>query len=84
MLAQRGILFFLKTEKQKINISQSKYTNFCLNLDKIACISQKEFEAINCKSIKERFNQCINFIALNTLISKAPIISMKFCKITRI
>ena len=63
MLAQRGILFFLKTEKQKINISQSKYTNFCLNLDKIACISQKEFEAINCKSIKERFNQCINFIA---------------------
>ena len=65
MLAQHGILIFLKN---KIKISQNKCNRFCLQLDKMSHISQKEFETINWLSIKERYNQCVKIqLPSNTL-----------------
>ena len=57
--------------------------SFLFQLDKISHISQKEFEANNWLSIKQRYNQCVNSIAykyfdnqctryLNEVFMKAP------------
>ena len=46
--------------KNTIQTSQNKCFGFCLQLDKMSHISQKEFETINWLSIKERYNQCVN------------------------
>ena len=43
--------------KNKIQTSQNKCIRFCLQLDEMSHISQKEFETINWLSIKERYNQ---------------------------
>ena len=42
MLAQHGILIFLKKIKNKIQTSQNKCIRFCLQLDKMSYISQKK------------------------------------------
>ena len=42
MLAQHGILIFLKKIKNKIQTSQNKCIRFCLQLDKLSYISQKK------------------------------------------
>ena len=52
MLAQHGILIFLKKIKNKIQTSQNKCIRFCLQLDKMSYISQKKkkkkkFETLN-------------------------------------
>ena len=39
MLAQHGILIFLKKIKNKIQTSQNKCIRFCLQLDKMSYIS---------------------------------------------
>ena len=62
---------------------QSKCIRFCLQLDKIPHISQKEFETINWLPVKERYNQCVNSVSfkyfdnqcqhyLNEVFMKAP------------
>ena len=40
--------------KNKIQTAQNKCAPFCLNLDKMAHISQKEFEKLNWLPINER------------------------------
>ena len=49
-----------KKLNNKTQTSQNKCTGFCLQLDKMPHISQKEFQMINWLPIKERYNQCIN------------------------
>ena len=48
-----------KNVKNKIQTSQNKCVPFCLNLDKVAHISQNEFEKLNWLPISDRINQCI-------------------------
>ena len=60
-----------KKLKNRIQILQNNCIHFCLQLDKMSYISQKEFETINWLSIKERYNQCVNSIAFKYF---APII----------
>ena len=52
-----------KKLKNRIQTLQNKCIRFCLQLDKMSHISQKEFETINWLPIKERYNQCVNSIA---------------------
>ena len=69
--------------KKRIQTSRDKCIRFCLQLDKMSHISQKEFETISWLPIKERYNQCVNSIAfkyfddqcphyLNEIFMKAP------------
>ena len=55
---------FSKKLKNRIETLQNKFIHFSLQLDKMSHISQKEFETINWLPIKEKYNQCINSIAL--------------------
>ena len=48
-----------KKLKNKIQTTQNKCVRFCLNLDKMAHISQNEFEKLNWLSISDRINQYI-------------------------
>ena len=48
-----------KKLKNKIQTSQNKCVRFCLNLDKMAHISQNEFEKLNWLPISNRINQYI-------------------------
>ena len=48
-----------KKLKNKIQTTQNKCVRFCLNLDKMAHISQNEFEKSNWLPISDRINQCI-------------------------
>ena len=52
-----------KKLKNRIQALQNKCIRFCLQLNKMSHISEKEFEIINCLPIKERYNQCVNSIA---------------------
>ena len=52
-----------KSKKNFFQTSQNKCIRFCLQMAKMARISQKEFEPMNWLPIKERFHQCINSIA---------------------
>ena len=45
--------------KNKIQTTQNKCVRFCLNLDKMAHISQNGFEKLNWVPISDRINQCI-------------------------
>ena len=51
---------------------QNKRIRFCLQLDKLSHISQKEFETINWLSIKERYNKCVNLIAFKYFDNQCP------------
>ena len=51
---------------------QNKCIRFCLQLDKMSHISQKEFETINWLPIKERYNQCVNSIAFKHFDNQCP------------
>ena len=48
--------------KKEIQSSQNKYIRYCLLLDKIAHISEKDFETMKSLPINEILNQCINSI----------------------
>ena len=48
-----------KKLKNKIQTTQNKCVRFCLNLDKMAHISQNEFKKLNWLPISDRTNQCI-------------------------
>ena len=53
-----------KKLKNRIQTSQNKYICFCLQLDKMTHISHKEFRTLNWLPMTERFDQCMNSIAL--------------------
>ena len=72
MLAQHGIVIFLYKLKSKIQTSQNKCIRFCLQLGKMSHISQEEFETINWLPIKERYNQCVNSVALEYFDNQCP------------
>ena len=61
-----------KKLKNRIQTSQNKCICFCLQLDKMSHISQKEFKTINGLPIKERYNQCINSIAFKYFDNQCP------------
>ena len=65
---------FTKKLINRIQTSQDKCIRFCLQLDKMIHISDKEFETLNWLLVTERFNQCINSIFLKTLMINALII----------
>ena len=48
-----------KKMKNKIQTTQKKCVRFCLNLDKMAHISQNEFEKLNWLPISDRINQSL-------------------------
>ena len=48
-----------KKLKNKFQTTQNKCVRFCLNLDKMAHISQNEFEKLNWLPISDRINLCI-------------------------
>ena len=48
-----------KKLKNKIQTTQNKWLRFCLNLDKMAHISQNVFEKLNWLPTSDRINQCI-------------------------
>ena len=48
-----------KKFRSKIQTTQNKYVRFSLNLDKMAHISQNEFEKLNWLPISDRINQCV-------------------------
>ena len=51
-----------KKLKNRIQTSQNKCINFCLQLDKTTHISHKEFETLNWLPVTERIHQSINSI----------------------
>ena len=61
-----------KKLKTRIQILQNKCIRFCLQLDKMSDISQKEFETINWLPIKERYNQYVNSVALKYFDNQCP------------
>ena len=61
-----------KKLKNKIQTLQNKCIRFCLQLDEMSHISQKEFETINWLPIKERYNQCVNSIAFKYFDNQCP------------
>ena len=61
-----------KKLKNRIQTSQNKCIRFCLQLDKMSHISQKEFEAINWLPFKERYHQCVNSIAFKYFDNQCP------------
>ena len=48
-----------KKLKNKIRTAQNKCVRFCFNLDKMAHISQNEFEKLNWLPTSDRINQCV-------------------------
>ena len=50
---------FLSGIKKEIKNCSKKYVFFCLNLDKIAHMSPKEFQILNW-TVQYRFNQCVS------------------------
>ena len=61
-----------KNLKSRIQTSQSKCICFCLQLDKMSHIPQKQFKTINSLPIKERYNQCVNSIAFKYFDNQCP------------
>ena len=51
--------YLCKKLRNKIQTTQSKCVRFCLSPDKMAHISQNEFEKLNWLPISNRINQCI-------------------------
>ena len=61
-----------KILKNRIQTSQNKCIRFCLQLDKMSHLSQKEFVTINWLPIKERYNQCVNSIVFKYFDNQCP------------
>ena len=67
-----------KKLKNRIQTLQNKCIRFCLQLDKMSHMSQKEFETINWLPIKERYNQCVNSVAFKYFSNQCPHYSNEF------
>ena len=53
---------FSRKMNNRIQTSQNKCIRFCLQLDKMTHITNKEFGTLNFLPVTGRFNQCINSI----------------------
>ena len=58
--------------KNKIQITQNKCIQYCLQLGNMTHISKNEFETLNWLPVKDRFNQSINSIAFNYFTKQCP------------
>ena len=58
--------------KSKIQITQNKCIQYCLQLDKMTHISKNEFETLNWLPVKDRFNQSINSIVFKCFTKQCP------------
>ena len=58
--------------KKKMQLMQNKCIHFCLKLDKMHHISEKEFRLINCLPTSKRVDQCINTITFNFINKTCP------------
>ena len=58
--------------KDKIQITQNKCIQYCLQLDKMTHISKNEFETLNWLPVKDRFNQSINSIVFKYFTKQCP------------
>ena len=61
-----------KKLKNRIHSSQNKCILFCLQLDKMTHISDKEFEILNWLPVTERFNECINLLVFKYVHNHCP------------
>ena len=61
-----------KNLKNKIKTTQNKCVQFCINLDKMAHISQNEFKKLNWLLISDRINQCILSTTFNFVNDMGP------------
>ena len=59
MRTLRGILILTKNLKIKFKLLRVNLFDFCLNLDKMAHMSQNEFEKLNWLPISDRINQYV-------------------------
>ena len=63
----------LNTEtKKKLQVMQSKCICFCLQLDKMSAISQKEFKYLNWLPVFNRFEQCVVSIVFKFINGNFP------------
>ena len=58
--------------KNKIQITQNKCIQHCLQLDKMTYIFKNEFETLNWLPAKDRFNQSINSIVFKYFTKQCP------------
>ena len=58
--------------KNEIQIIKNKCIRFCLKLDKMHHISEKEFRLINCFRTSKGVDQCINTIIYNFVNNTCP------------
>ena len=58
--------------KNKIQTTQNKCIQYCLQLDKMTHISKNEFETLNWLPVKDRFNQSINSIVFKYFTKQCP------------
>ena len=58
--------------KSRIQTSQNKCIRFCLQLDKMTLISQKEFATLNWSPVAERFNHRSNPIIFKYINNQCP------------
>ena len=49
------------------------FVSFCLHLDKMPHISQREFETINWLPIKERYSPCVKAVACKYFDNQCPL-----------
>ena len=67
-----------KKLKNKIQTAQNKCVRVCLKLDKMAHVSQNEFEKLNWFPISDRINQCILSTTFKFVNDMGPNYLMKF------
>ena len=70
--------------KKKIQIMQNKCVRFCLRLNKMHHISEKDFKPINWLPTSERDDQCINNITFKFIDNTCPIILKEFLNLLHI
>ena len=58
--------------KNKIQITQNKCIQYCLQLNKMTHISKNEFETFNWLPVKDRFNQSINSVVFKYFTKQCP------------
>ena len=61
-----------KKLKNKVQTTQNKCVPFCLNLDKMAHISQNEFEKFNRLPVSDGINQCILSTTFKSVSDMGP------------
>ena len=58
--------------KNKIQITQKKCIQYCLQLEKIIYVSKNEYDTLNWLPVKDRFSQSINSIIFKYFTNPCP------------